>query len=251
MDYFLTDSWTDPAGLTEEHYTEELYRLTSGYLAYLPPEDAPAVGPLPAAKNGYVTFGLFQRPAKTNERVWDAVAQALLHVPRSRLLIHYVTRDFDNPNSRVRRSITEALARRGVDEQRLDFKGALGMSEHLACVAQADIALDTFPYNGQTTTCESLWMGVPVITLTGNSHVSRVTHAILHRVGLGDWAATSIEEYSEIAARVDLDALAELRAGMRERLAASSLLDGRRVTREIEQAYRSMWRTWCSSPRSR
>jgi protein O-GlcNAc transferase len=248
MDYFLTDEWTDPAGLTEEHYTEQLCRVPSGYLAYLPPEDAPAVSRLPALQNGYVTFGLFQRPAKTNDRVWDAVAQSLLHVPRSRLLIHYVTRDFDNPNSRVRRSITQALSSRGVDERRLEFKGALGMSEHLACVSQADIALDTFPYNGQTTTCECLWMGLPVITLTGSSHVSRVTHAILHRIGLGDWAASSIEEYSEIAARVELNALAELRAGMRERLAGSSLLDGVRVTREIEQAYRSMWRTWCSSP---
>jgi protein O-GlcNAc transferase len=248
MDYFLTDEWTDPAGLTEEHYTEQLCRLPSGYLAYLPPEDAPAVSPLPALRNGYLTFGLFQRPSKTNDGVWDAVAQSLLHVPRSRLLVHYVTRDFDNPNSRVRRSIREALASRGVDEQRLEFKGALGMSEHLACVAHADIALDTFPYNGQTTTCECLWMGLPVITLTGNSHVSRVTHAILHRVGLGDWATSSIQEYSEIATRVELNELAELRAGMRERLADSSLLDGGRVTREIEQAYRSMWRTWCSSP---
>jgi protein O-GlcNAc transferase len=247
MDYLFTDEWTDPAGLTEHHYTEQLCRLPSGYLAYLPPRNAPPVSPLPATQNGYVTFGLFQRPAKTNDRVWDAVAQVLLRVPQSRLLIHYVTRDFDDPNSRMRQRIVQALTSRGVSEERLEFKGALALREHLAGIRQADIALDTFPYNGQTTTCECLWMGVPVIALTGNTHVSRVGHGILHRVGLGDWVANTLEEYAAIAARARVEALADLRAGMRDRLAASSLMDGRRVTREIEDAYRWMWRTWCLS----
>ena len=245
MDYLITDAWTDPEGLTENHYTEQLYRLPSGYIVYLVPAHAPDVNSLPALRNGHLTFGLFQRPAKTNDRVWDAIARVLLRVPRSHLLIHYATRDFDDPNTRVRRRTMQALLSRGVSPERIEFQGALDLDKHLAAVARADVALDSFPYNGQTTTCECLWMGVPVITVTGNTHVSRVGHSILHRVGLGDWVASSPEEYAEIAANIRLDALAELRAVMRERLASSSLLDGRRVTSEIEQAYRWMWRNWC------
>jgi predicted O-linked N-acetylglucosamine transferase (SPINDLY family) len=171
----------------------------------------------------------------------------LLRSPGSRLLIHYITGDFDNAGSRVRQGMTNALVSRGVEEERIAFKGGLGLYEHLAVIAQADIALDTFPYNGQTTSCECLWMGVPVLTLAGNTHVSRVGHAILHRIGLGDWVAKTIEEYSGIAAGVQPEALARLRAGMRARLASSSLLDGRGVTHEIERAYRWMWRRWCRS----
>jgi len=247
MDYLLTDEWTDPVGLTEQHYTEQLYRLPSGYIVYEPPEMAPALTPLPALQNGYITFGLFQRPAKTNDGVWDAIGSVLRQSPRSRLLIHYVTRDFDNRDSRVRRWMTEALVSRGVDEKRIAFQGSLGLYEHLAAIAQADIALDTFPYNGQTTTCECLWMGLPTVTLAGEAHVSRVGHGILHRIGFGDWVARSIEEYAEIAASVPPHALARLRMGMRERLLSSSLLDGPSVTREMEQAYRWMWRSWCRS----
>jgi protein O-GlcNAc transferase len=144
------------------------------------------------------------------------------------------------------------MARRGIDPARLQFRGPLALPDHLALVAETDIALDSFPYSGQTTTCECFWMGVPVVTLAGDRFSSRVSAAILHRTGLSDWVAGAPGEYSAIAARQasNIDALAELRGSLRGRFAASPVLDGAQVTREIEAAYRAAWQAWCvSEPR--
>jgi predicted O-linked N-acetylglucosamine transferase (SPINDLY family) len=197
--------------------------------------------------NGYVTFGLFQTPLKLNARVLDTVAAVLIRTTDSRLLIHYAIHDFDRPGRYARERIVQALSERGVDPARLSFRGTLSLSEHLELVSQVDIALDSFPYSGQTTTCECLWMGVPVVTLAGERFASRVSAAILRRAGFDDWVAESVPEYVDIAVRKasTLSELSALRGSMRAQFSGSPVMDGARVARELEDAYRFAWREWC------
>jgi predicted O-linked N-acetylglucosamine transferase (SPINDLY family) len=246
IDYILTDRWTCPKG-SEDQYSEEAVYLPSGYLAYSVPIDAPPPVPLPAIENGFITFGLFQRRPKLNAAVWDAVAAVLRRSPGSRLLMQSADSSLDDPESRARRAITGEFSRRGVEPHRLGFVGRRGHREALSVMAQSDIALDTFPYQGQTTTCDCLWMGVPVVAWSGATHVSRVGSAILQRVGLDRLVANTADDYARIAIDLaqDVSGLASLRSGMRDRLRASTLLDGRNLAGEVEAAYRQMWRCWC------
>jgi protein O-GlcNAc transferase len=247
MDYRLTDEWTDPIGKTEDHYCEKLIRLPGGYLAYEPPESAPPIGPLPALENGYITFGFFQTPVRLNRGVLDVVAAILARCADSRLLIHHGVHDFDRPGRHARERIVQAFAERSVDPGRLSFRGMLPLPEHLALLAQVDIALDSFPYSGQTTTCECLWMGVPLVTLAGDRHAARVSASILRRTRLGDWVAESVEEYVNLAVKhaSATAPLAELRRWLRARFAASPVLDGSQLAHEVGQACREAWREWC------
>lgn len=249
IDYRLSDEWADPSGRTEDHYCEKLIRLPGGYLAYEPPEIAPPVGPLPVLENGQVTFGFFQTPVKLNRCVLDAVAAILVRCAGSRLLIHHAVHDFDRPGRDVRERIVQAFAERGIEPGRLLFRGVLPLHEHLELLTQVDIALDSFPYSGQTTTCECLWMGVPVVTLAGDRHAARVSASILRRAGLDAWVAESIEEYVAIAVKQAsaVAPLAESRRSLRDRFAASPVLDGSQVAREVGQAYREAWRVWCGA----
>jgi protein O-GlcNAc transferase len=248
MDYRITDEWVDPPVLTEHHYCEKLLRIPSGYLVYEPPDFAPPVSSLPALANGYVTFGFFLGPLRLNASVFDALAATVLKVRESRLLFQYAVGDFDRPGRLARQRIEDEMASRGIGSARLIFRGPLEPRDRLALFSRTDVALDGFPFSGQTNTCECLWMGVPVVSLAGARFAARVSAAILHRAGLGDWVAATEREYVEIAARKtsDLAALSELRHTLRNRFAASPVLDGARVTREIEAAYRTAWRTWCA-----
>jgi predicted O-linked N-acetylglucosamine transferase (SPINDLY family) len=247
IDYRLTDEWIDPIGKTEDHYCEKLIRLPGGYLAYEPPEAAPSISPLPALDNGYVTFGFFQTPLKLNRGVLDAVAAILVRCVDSRLLIHYGVHDFDRPGRHARERIVRAFAEYGVDPGRLSFRGMLPLPEHLGILAQVDIALDSFPYSGQTTTCECLWMGVPVVTLAGDRHAARVSASILHRTRLDDWVAEGVEEYVSLGVKhaSATTPLAGLRRSLRDRFTASSVLDWSQVAHEVGQGYRMAWREWC------
>jgi predicted O-linked N-acetylglucosamine transferase (SPINDLY family) len=245
IDYIFTDEWTTPAG-TEDEYTERVYRLPSGYIVYQLASDPPEVNPLPAHTNGCVTFGMFQRPGKYHSETWDAVASILHQVAGSRLLFHFQSLDLDVEGSTQRERLTEPLRSRGIDPSRILFRGSRRLEEHLGVVAEADIALDSFPYNGQTTTCDCLWMGVPVVSVRGSSHVSRVGQALLERAGLGDFAAHSLRDYISLAVRLagNLETLAALRAGLRSR-ACDALGNGARLAAEIEDGYRWMWKQWC------
>ena len=247
IDYRLTDAWSDPVGLTESDYCEKLICIPSGYLAYEPPACAPAVNSLPALNNGSITFGFFQSPSKLNAQVLDTLATVLTRAKHGRLLIHYAVHDFDRPGRHARESIVRALADRGVEADRITFRGPLPREEHLKVVAQADIALDSFPYSGQTTTCECLWMGVPVVTLADERHSGRVSAAILRRTQLDDWVAESPVEYAEMAVQKAslLSQLAATRGNLRQRFFESPVMDGPQVAREIETAYRSAWLEWC------
>jgi len=250
IDYIITDWWTCPAG-DESQYTETAVRLSTWYMPYRPPAVAPEPTPLPANSNGVVTFGLFQRPSKMNEGVWDAVAAVLRQTSDSRLLIHCAWRNLDDRSDPLCRRLENELVRRGISAERIFFRGSLDLSDHLALMCNVDIALDTFPYNGQTTTCECLWTGIPVVTVAGASHVSRVGCALLHYAGLDDWVARNVEEYVQIATQAasDIPSLARLRNTLRRRIGASVLVDSAEVTHEIEAAYRSMWRECCARRR--
>jgi protein O-GlcNAc transferase len=247
IDYIFTDEWTCPSG-HEGQYKEKAVRLPCGYLAYEPPADAPSISPSPASSNGFMTYGLFQRTLKINSGVWDVIAGILQRDPSGLLLIQNPDPAFDDPKSSARRAMAAELALRGIGSDRVRLLGPRCHSEFLRVIAEADIALDTFPYQGQTTTCECLWMGVPVVTLAGDRHSARVGSAILQRIGLGELVTATRDEYVEGALRLAQDTarLASLRSGLRHRLACSSLLDSAGLMRAIEQAYHWMWNSWCS-----
>jgi protein O-GlcNAc transferase len=239
IDWLFTDRWTSPAG-TEAEYTERLYHLEPGYLAFELPDGCPPVTPPPALVNGYPTFGVFQRLAKFNDRVWDAFAAVLHRVPDSRLLLQNGDGELDRPESPTSRRLRAALDARGIDPSRLTLRGPLPRDAHLRLLSCVDVSLDTFPYSGQTTTCEALVMGLPVVAMEGRTHVGRVSGALLARTGHADWIAPSIDRYAEIAASLvtDVQSLARTRAALRSHFVDAGLADGRRLASELEGAYR-------------
>lgn len=239
MDYRLTDATADPPG-QEAFHSERLLRLPRGFLCYRPPEYAPAVGPLPALEMRHITFGSFNAMAKINEQVVALWAQILAAVAHSRLLIkNHSLRD-----AATRERYVALFEKQGIAADRLEFVGWLDRpAEHLALYHRLDIALDTFPYHGTTTTCEALWMGVPVVTLAGNRHAGRVGVSLLTQLGLTELIAATPQEYVRLAVALagDTERLARLRAGLRERMRHSPLLDAQSFTRDLEAAYREMW----------
>jgi predicted O-linked N-acetylglucosamine transferase (SPINDLY family) len=245
MDWRISDRWIDPPGLTEAWNTERLYRLETGYACYGPPPYAPEVDELPALRNGHVTFGSFNFLAKVTEDVVRLWADILRAVPASRLLIKAAT--LSDPAAQARyRSLFD---RAGIDPGRLDMVGRVPDSaDNLRVVQRADIALDPFPFNGGKSTCDVLWMGLPVIAYAGHSMIARVAASMVSRAGLPELVGDSPDTYRRIAVALarDLPRLAALRAGMRRRLAASALFDMAGHTRELEAAYRDMWRQWCT-----
>ena len=246
MDYIFTDRWTCPPG-QENQYSEQPMMLPSGYLAFLPPEVSPPFTPLPALTNGFITFGIFQRRIKMHAAFWDLAAEIVRSCPGSRLLIQNGNQTTDHPDSPARKELLSEFVNRGVSSERITLVGLRSHAEAMAYMTQADIALDTFPFQGQTTTCECLWSGVPVIALSGHLHVARVGSAILQRVGLGSLVTETPRQYVLRALELasDVTSLAALRAGMRQRLQNSTLLDGQNLAREVEDAYRKMWETRC------
>ena len=241
MDYLLADRHQVPPG-AEVHYCEKILRMPDGYVTYDPPQYAPPVSPLPALQQGCVTFGSFNNPTKLNRRVFEVWAQILRRVPRSRLVLKYSGMD-DASMAKVR---TDEFVSLGIDRQRIE---CLGSSPHPALLAEyqrIDLALDPFPYNGGLTTCEALWMGVPVVTCPGETFASRHSLGHLSNVGLTETIASTLDEYVERAVSLanDLPRLAALRAGLRERMAASPLCDGRRFAANLTILLRDAWKQW-------
>jgi len=245
VDYRITDSWADPPGATDSWHTETLLRLPCGFSCYQPPAEAPSVTALPSQSGNPFTFVSFNNFAKVHEPVLDVWAAILARLPGSRLLLKSRGVSGQGTVQKVR----SRMACHGIDPSRIFFSGLLDrMSDHLACYDSADIALDTFPYNGTTTTCESLWMGVPVVTLSGSHHASRVGVSLLSRLGLQDWIAPSPDDYVLLAVTkaTNSAALTELRATLRDRMRASSITDAASFTAALERAYRDAWRRWCA-----
>lgn len=247
MDYRLTDRWADPEGTVDNYYTERLVRLPHGFLCYGPPVNSPLVAPLPALYNGVVTFGSFNALPKIAPEVIAIWSGILKSVPGSRLLLKQ--RLFHDPAVQARYG--QLFVDNGISPERVEFVGYIkDVASHLDLYNRVDIALDTFPYNGSTTTCEALWMGVPVITLVGEQHVGRLCYSLLSNVGLSELATDSPAAYKELAISLtkNLSRLRLLRSRLRERMSHSQLMDKEGFTASLEDAYRAMWRTWCVTP---
>ena len=240
MDYVLKDRFNAPYGAYERYYVEKLARLPSSG-TFLPVEGSPPVNDLPALSTESVTFGSFNRSSKLNDGVIALWSQVLRAVPGSRLLLGSVG------EGSLRANLMERFARCGVAADRLMFQPRMEMSAYLALHHQVDFILDTFPYTGGTTTNHALWMGVPVLTMTGPSSMQCQCAGALRRVGLTDWVAGDAEDFVKRAVGWTgrLDELARLRAGMRDRLLSSPLRQPETVAKGLEAALRVMWRRWC------
>ncbi len=247
IDYRITDAIADPPGATERYYAERLVRLPHCQWCYEPPPQAHAipVNALPALKRAF-TFGSFNKFSKLNDAVIDTWARVLLAVPGSRLVIAGV------PEGSARARFAAAWTRHGIAPERIELAATRGFDDYLRWYNDIDLSLDTFPYSGGTVTCESLWMGVPVLTLATESGAGRNSASLLVNAGLGEYVVTSQDDYvarAVHAAGAGLDELALLRAGLRERMRGSPVCDAGAFMRDLESAYRGMWREWCGGKR--
>lgn len=237
--YRLTDAIADPDGSADDCHTEKLLRLPAGFLCYEPEAGAPALAPPPAVRNGFVTFGSFNNLAKLSAPVVATWAQLLRAMPTSRLLLK--TRMLAQVDARA--NVMSAFAAAGVDPARIELRGwTQTIAESLAMYAEVDIALDTFPYNGTTTTLEALWMGVPVITMSAGRHSGRVGASILTLLGRPQWIAETDEAYVATASHLagEITHLAAIRTSLREELAHSPLCDAAAFTKKMEETYRML-----------
>lgn len=241
MTHRITDGYADPPGMTEHLHSERLIRLPGIYMAFHPPAGSADPGPPPMLSRGHPTFGSFNAIAKLTPRVIEVWSRLLTEVADARLLL------LTAPEGRTRNRLKEGFARHGVDPARVEFRGRLPFREFLAAHGDADVALDPFPFNGTTTTCHSLWMGVPVVALAGRSHVSRVGVSMLSNMKLRQLVARDEHDYVAIAAGLARNGagLAALRANLRNRFATAPNADGARCTRSLEQAYATIWAEYC------
>ncbi len=245
IDYRLTDAVADPQGEADNFHSEKLIRLEHGFLCYQPDASAPEVAAPPCLERDNVMFGSFNNLAKVTPEVIKVWAEILHKQPRSRLLL----KSKGLADSEGRERYLLLFAEEGISAERLELHGWLpDPKNHLELYNRVDIGLDSFPYNGTTTTCEALWMGVPVVTLSGDRHAARVGASILHRVGLGESVAHSKEEYIALAVALaqDRQRLLTLRSSLRQKMRESQLLDKKLFTASLERVYRRMWKEWCA-----
>ncbi|MDX2145643.1 MAG: tetratricopeptide repeat protein [Rhodospirillaceae bacterium] len=244
MDYVIADRWHAPANC-EIIGPEKYLRLSDGYVVFDPPTVAGPVQALPRRKSGHITFGCLNNPAKFNPELIKSYARILSGVPDSTLLMRF--RGLDDPATRER--LVGQFARHGIAASRLDMRGRAKWAEFLATYHEIDLALDTFPYSGGLTTCEALWMGVPVVTFPGATFAGRHATSHMSNAGLRDFVAGTQTEFEQLAmswAR-DLDSLARLRRTLRDRVAASPLCDGPRFAASFANALRDAWHRWCAA----
>lgn len=242
----ITDPVADPPGVTDAWYTEKLARLPHTFLCYAPPPTPPAVEAAPLERNGYVTFGSVSNLAKISPDTLDGWAAILQEVTDARMVLKRSS--FSDKSTRD--DMLRKFSSRGIALERIELLTA-GQShdDHLSHYARLDIVLDTFPYNGTTTSCESLLMGVPIVTRYGRTHASRVGLSLLTSVGLEELACASHDEF--VARAVSLaktpERIRTLRESLRDRFLNSPVCDARGTVRELEEAYRQMWRLWCAN----
>jgi protein O-GlcNAc transferase len=241
MDYRLTDPYLDPPGMNDQFYSETSVRLPDAYWCYRALANEPRVKPLPAMSTGHITFGCLNNFRKVNEAVQRLWARILGAVDRSRLILLC-------PEGGQRQLIINLMQREGIDPDRIEMVTDLPFFQYLESYHRIDLGLDPFPYNGGTTTCDALWMGVPVVSLVGKTAVGRAGLSILSNVGLPELVAQTPEQYVQIAVDLarDLPRLSGLRGTLRSRMEMSPLMDAPRFARNVEAAYRQMWRNWCS-----
>jgi len=245
VDYRITDSWSDPPGQTDHLYTEKLLHLPHGFLCYTPPKTSPAAGNLPAERSGFITFGSFNNRAKITPEVIKIWSMILILVPNARLYI----KSKSLSDSATQKSLHDKFIENNVAPEQIKFMGySPSTYDHLDLYNSVDIGLDTFPYNGTTTTCEAMWMGVPVIVLSGMIHMSRVGVSLLSNVGLPDLIGDSADDYVHKAVELaaNLEKLKKIRLELRNMMCRSPLMNGPLFTHSLENAYRRMWENWAN-----
>jgi predicted O-linked N-acetylglucosamine transferase (SPINDLY family) len=243
IDYKIVDAYTDPPGMTEQFYTEELARMPESFLCYLPDSESPEVGSLPTLASGHITFGSFNNFVKVSPKVIDLWTAIMRAIPDCSLMMkgksfldkascHYAINMF---------------TQEGIDPERIILQPFEQSPSYWESYNLVDIGLDTFPWNGITTTCDALWMGVPVITLAGSAYASRAGVSLLTNVGIPELVARTPEEYISIAVNLaaDLTKLQSLREHLREMMRRSPLCDANKFTANLESCYHKMWETWC------
>jgi len=246
IDYRIVDSHTDPAG-ADAFATEKLVRLDPCFLCYSPPADAPAPSPPPSASGQPITFGSFNHLPKLNFSLFELWSRILQTVPNSRLLL----KASGLQQQEVRTTIERLALAVEIDPSRLELlPPTASRAEHLATYARIDIALDPFPYHGTTTTCEAIFMGVPVISLAGVTHVSRVGVSLLRTLGLHDLIATNEAEYIQLAATLAANParLQSLRIALRPRMQSSPLCDEASFAVRFQSLLRTTWQVACNRP---
>jgi predicted O-linked N-acetylglucosamine transferase (SPINDLY family) len=232
MDFRITDPTLDPPGdESEAFYSERSLRPASNYWCYRAIDDTPDVGPLPAERNGYVTFGCLNHFSKVNPPLLETWCRLMREVPDSQLILHALA-----GSSRERALAT--MASHGVDASRVEFVCSQPMPQYLDTYNRIDVGLDPFPYNGGTTTCDALWTGVPVVTLAGTLAVHRAGASILSNVGLPELITQNADDYVRVARELaeDRPRLREIRANLREKMRASPLCDAATFTRGLEES---------------
>jgi predicted O-linked N-acetylglucosamine transferase (SPINDLY family) len=239
--YRLTDAYMEPREEETAWSAEEPMRLPDCWCCYQPVNISPEINSLPALSAEGVTFGSLNNFAKAHDGVLVLWARVLEAVKGSRLLMFC-------PEGRARDRLRSVFGAQGIAPERLELVGFLPRWEYMSLYHRIDLGLDPFPFNGMTTTCDALWMGVPVLTLPGEMPVSRAGLSLLSSVGLGEFAASSEEDFVRIAVELsgNLPRLANLRAALRTRMQASPLMDAPRFARNVETAYREMWEAWCN-----
>jgi predicted O-linked N-acetylglucosamine transferase (SPINDLY family) len=242
IDYRLVDAITDPPGEPAFH-TEELVRLPDVFCCYLGPPHLPLETSPPLQRTGSVTFGSLHKLEKVNDRVMDVWCAVLKDEPSARFLIGR-----DTLQGKTNERLLARFIERGIDASRIILRQANSFSfQHMQLYDEIDVSLDTFPWSGHTTACESLWMGVPVVTLRGQRFAGRMVASVLTCLGLRELIAETTEEYRRLAVKLahDLPRLANLRGRLRSMMVQSPLCDGPGFAKKIEDAYRWMWRRWC------
>jgi predicted O-linked N-acetylglucosamine transferase (SPINDLY family) len=240
IDYRLTDPHLDPPGLDDAFYSEQSIRLPSTFWCYDPLTLEPAVNAPPCLESGIVTFGCLGNFCKVNDAVLSLWAGILNAVAGSRLILMA-------PEGRCRQWALSCLGRDGIGPERVEFAAKQPRLDYLRAYHRIDIVLDTFPYNGHTTSLDSLWMGVPVVTLAGRTAVGRAGASQLNNLGLAELIARNPDQYVRLAAGLaeDRPRLSELRSTLRGRMEKSPLMDAASFTRHVEAAYQAIWRNWC------
>ncbi len=237
MDWRITDRRSDPPELAQPLHTETLAFLPESQWCYRPFVAVPVAAAAPVEHHGHVTFGSFNNAPKITAQVAHRWGQLLARTPGSRLLVA------DVASERKRAAIRASVQAEGVAPERVDFAPRLELTAYYASYGNVDIALDTFPYGGGTTTLDALWMGVPVVAARGPTPVSRSAAGLLAALGMDDWIADSIDDFVDVAMRqaADVARIAALRRSLRATLQASPLMDEARFVRELEALYGSMW----------
>jgi predicted O-linked N-acetylglucosamine transferase (SPINDLY family) len=240
MDYRFTDPWFDPPESASSCYAEQSIHLPDTYYCYQPPVELPAPAALPAMSAGHITFGCLNNFCKVSPPALLLWCELLREVPNSVLVVHA-------KQGGHRQRLLDTVAGQGIDCGRIRFTGQVSLGQYFDQYQRIDIGLDPFPYNGATTTCDALWMGVPVVSLIGQTAVGRAGYSILSNAGLSELVAHSPGEYVSLAATLarDLPRVSDVRKSLRRRMLDSPLMDAPRFVRNVEAAYRAMWRAWC------